>query len=269
MANADTNQYLAEMQGALNAQGSILPQQAGMEMRLAPALQQAQMAGLQGQATGLMGLYGNLYGQSQQFQNRYAGDQMSLMAGLAPQATAAAIGSLDATTQGIYGTYGRQVLSDLQMGRGLSAQETNMAQQSARAAAQARGLQFSRQGSDLEVLNTYQMGQQRYQQRQQAALSGYQMGQQQQAYGAQTFLNPSLQQSAAFSLPGMVAQSSQMYGSLGQNFLQPESQYLANIRANRIQQENADAAASAQRSAGLMGGLGQMLGTAVGIGLRK
>lgn len=269
MATADTNQYLAEMQGSLTAQGSVLPQQAGMELRLAPALQQSQFAGLQGQAAGLMGLYGNLYGQTQQFQQQYTAGQLGLLNGLGQQATQAAIGSLDATTQGIYNTYGRQVLSDLQMGSGLNAQETEQAQQSARAAAQARGLQFSRQGSDLEILNTYNLGQKRLQQRQQAALSGYQMGQQQQAYGAQTFLNPAYAASQPFGLAGLYGTSVQGYSNLGQNFLQPESQYLANIRANRLQQENADRAAAAQRSAGLIGGIGTLVGTAVGLGIRR
>ena len=263
MNNVDSNQYLAEMQSALSAQGAILPQQAGMELRLAPAMQQSQLAGLQGQATGIMGLYGNLNAQTQQFQQQYAASQLGMLGGLGQQATQAAIGSLDATTQGIYGTYGRQVLADLQMGTSLTGQETEQAQQAARAAAQARGLQFSRQGSDLEVLNTYNMGQKRYQQRQQAALSGYQMGQQQQAYGAQAFLAPAYAASSPFGLSDIYGASQQGYASLGSNFLQPESQYLANIRANRIQSENAAMAAEANRAAGKSAGQGALAGSVI------
>jgi hypothetical protein len=269
MATADTNQYLTEMQGALSAQGSILPQQAGMELRLAPALQQAQLGGYGNYVTGLLGTYGQLNQPTQQFQSQYLGQQLGMLGTYGQQATGAAVGSLDATTRGIYNTFGQQALSNLQYGTGLSQQETEQAQQSARAAAQARGLQFSRQGGDLEILNTYTMGQQRLKERQATALQAYGLGQQQQAYGAQTFLTPSFNASQPFGLAGMYGAGVAGYGSLGQSFINPESQYLANIRANRIQQENALAAAEAQRSAGLIGGIGQLVGTAIGLGIRK
>jgi len=269
MATNDTNQYLGEMQGALNAQGNILPQQAGMEARLAPMMTQAQLGGYGQYVTGLLGTYGSLNQPTQQFQTQYANQQLGMLGGLGAGATAAAIGSLDATTRGIYSTFGNQALSDLQYGSSLSAQETEQAQQAARAAAQARGLQFSRQGGDLEILNTYNMGQKRLKERQATALQAYGLGQQQQAYGAQTFLTPSYNASQPFGLAGMYQTGIAGYGNLGQSFLTPESQYLANIRANRIQQENADAAAAAQKSAGMIGGIAQLVGTAVGLGIRK
>lgn len=256
----DSLQYFQEATGALNAQARILPRTAELEAQLAPQLQQAQFAGVAGYSTGLLGNYQNLVAPTQQFQQQYSAGQLGIMGGLGQQANQAAIGSMDAVTQGIYGTYGRQVLADLQMGTGLTQQETEQAQQAARAAAQARGLQFSRQGSDLEILNTYNMGQKRYQQRQQAALAGYQMGQQQQAVGLQTFLNPAFAASQPFNVAGIYGASMQGYAGLGSNFLQPESQYLANIRANRIQAENAAAAASAQKSSGLAQGIGAVAG---------
>jgi len=265
MANftADSQQYMQEMGGALRAQANILPQTALIESQLAPQLQASQLAGYGNYATGLLGNYQNLFAPTQQFQQQYAASQLGMMGGLGQQATQAAIGSMDATTQGIYGTYGRQVLADLQMGTSLNQQETEQAQQAARAAAQARGLQFSRQGTDLEILNTYNMGQKRLQQRQQAALSGYQLGQQQQAFGAQAFLNPAFASSQPYTLAGIYGSAQQGYAGLGNNFLQPESQYLANIRANRIQQENADRAAAAQKSAGLAQGLGAVAGALI------
>jgi hypothetical protein len=262
----DSLQYYQEATGALNAQAKILPRTAELEAQLAPGLQQAQFSGIAGYSGGLLGSYQNLAAPAQQLQQQYAASQMGMLGGLGQQATQAAIGSLDATTQGIYGTYGRQVLADLQMGTGLSQQETEQAQQAARAAAQARGLQFSRQGSDLEILNTYNMGQKRYAQRQQSALAGYQMGQQQQGYGAQAFLAPAYAASSPFGLSDIYGASQQGYASLGSNFLQPESQYLANIRANRIQSENAAAAAAANRAAGKSAGQGAMAGAVIGGG---
>lgn len=264
-ATPDSSQYQGEMAGALRAQANILPLQAEQERLLAPQLTQTQLGGYQNYATGLLGSYASLYAPTQQFQTQYAQGQLGMLGALGSQATGAAIGSLDATTRGIYNTFGSQALSDLQYGTGLSAQETEQAQQAARAAAQARGLQFSRQGGDLEVLNTYNLGQKRLKERQNTALAAYQMGTGQQAVGAQTYLTPSYNASQPYGLAGIYAGSQAGYANLGTSFLTPESQYLANVRANRIQQENADKAAAAQKSAGLMGGLGQLVGSVIGI----
>jgi hypothetical protein len=52
-----------------------------------------------------------------------------------------------------------------------------------------------------------------------------------------------------------------MYSDIGTSpFLQPESQYMANIRANRIQMETAIQSANAARSGGILGGLAQGAG---------
>lgn len=265
---ADYAQYLAEGTNALNAQDVLLRKQIGIEAGLQPLLTAQQMASLKGQATGLLGLYGDLYAPAQAFQQRYAGDQIAMLGGLGAQATGAAIGSLDATTRGIYSTFGQQALSDLQAGTGLSAQETTQAQEAARAAAAARGLTFSRQGTDLEVLNTYNMGQRRLAQRQAAAQQAYQMGVGQQQVGLQGFLAPAYQGSQQYGLTGLVGGAQSSYGSLGSSsFLQPESQYLANIRANRIQMETAIASANAQQSGaiwgGALGGLGSIIGAKI------
>jgi hypothetical protein len=260
----DSNQYKGEMAGALRAQANIYPLMTEQERLLAPQLQQTQLGGYGQYVTGLLGQYGELNQPTQQFQTQYAGQQLGMLGVLGSQATGAAIGSLDATTRGIYSTFGNQALSDLQYGSSLNAQETEQAQQAARAAAQARGLQFSRQGGDLEILNTYNMGQKRLKERQATATTAYQMGANQQAFGAQTYLTPSYNASQPFGLAGMYAGAQAGYANLGQSFLTPESQYLANIRANRIQQENADNAASAQVKAGMWAGLGALAGGIIG-----
>ena len=262
---ADYNQYLTEGRNALRAQGELLPMQADMEMRLAPQLINTRMAGLKASAQGLMGLYGDLYAPAQQLQQRYATDQMSMMAGLGAQSTQAALGSLDATTRGIYDTFGQQALGDLQAGSSLNAQETTQAQQAARAAGAARGVNFSRQGSDLEILNTYNMGQRRLAQRQNVAQQAYQMGASQQGVGLQAFLNPAFAASQQYSLTGLAGGAQGMYGDVGTSpFLTAESQYMANIRANRIQMETAIQSANAARSGAIWGGVAQGLGSAIG-----
>ena len=262
---ADYRQYLTEGSNALRAQDQLLRQQIGYEAGLQPLLTAQQMASLKGEAQGMLGLYGDLYAPAQQMQQRYATDQLSMMSGMGQQATQAAIGSLDATTQGIYSTFGQQALSDLQMGSSLNTQETTQAQQAARAAAQSRGLNFSRQGSDLEILNTYSMGQKRQAQRQGVAQQAYQLGVGQQQVGLQSFLSPSYQASQQYGLTGLVQNAQAGYGALGSSsFLTPESQYLANIRANRIQMETSIQAANAQRSGAIWGGVAQGIGSAIG-----
>jgi hypothetical protein len=259
---ADYNQYLTEARNALKVQSTLLPEQAVLEERIAPTLLNTRMAGLKATGQGLLGLYGNLYEPAQQMQQRYATDQLSMMAGMGGQATQAALGSLDPTTRGIYSTFGQQALTDLQAGSSLNAQETTQAQQAARAAGAARGVSFSRQGSDLEILNTYGMGQRRLQQRQAVAQQAYQMGVGQQQIGLQGFLNPAFAASQQYSLSGMTGAASGMYADVGSSpFLQPESQYMANIRANRIQMETAIQSANASRSGGIMGGALQAAGT--------
>lgn len=252
---ADYNQYLTEARNALKVQSTLLPEQAVLEERLAPTLINTRMAGLRATSQGLMGLYGDLYAPAQQLQQRYAGDQMSMLAGLGAQSTQAALGSLDPTTRGIYNTFGQQALGDLQAGTSLTAQETTQAQQAARAAGAARGVNFSRQGTDLEILNTYNMGQRRLAQRQNVAQQAYQMGASQQGVGLQAFLNPAFAASQQYSLTGLAGGAQGMYADVGTSpFLQPESQYLANIRANRIQMETAIQSANAQRSGAIIGG---------------
>jgi hypothetical protein len=198
-------------------------------------------------------------------QTRYATDQLSMLSGMGGQASAAALGSLDPTTRAIYDTFGQQALTDLQAGSGLNAQETTQAQQAARAAGAARGVNFSRQGADLEILNTYNMGQRRLAQRQGVAQQAYQMGAGQQQVGIQGFLNPAYAASQQYGLSGLTAGASGMYGDIGASpFLQPESQYMANIRANRIQMETAIQSANAARSGAIIGGGLQAIGSYAG-----
>jgi hypothetical protein len=87
----------------------------------------------------------------------------------------------------------------------------------------------------------------------------------QQQFGAQAYLQPAFQASSVYSLPGLLPATQGSFSQMGTQFLQPESQYLANIRANRIQQENANAAASAQRKAGNAAAIGSMVGLMIGL----
>ncbi len=254
----DAQQYYNESAGAIAAQKNIIPQAVGAELELLPGLQEYQRYLYGSQAQNLLGIYGGLQNQSVNAQGSYGNQLLGMYGQMGQSATNQAVNSLSPWARDLYNTYGTQANQDLALGTSLNQQETAQAQQAARAAAQARGLSFSRQGNDLEILNTYNMGQNRLNQRRQVAQSAYQMAQGQQQFGAQAYYNPALQASNVYAMPNLLQATQGSFGQMGSQFLQPESQYLANIRANRVQQENADRAASAQRSAGVASGLGSL-----------
>lgn len=261
--------YETELLGAIPVQEKALALQAEAEKRLTQPMTAARVGSLGTVGQGLLGLYGQLQPGADQFQQQYAAQQLSMMAGFAPTATQAVIGGMDATTRGLYQTFGQQALSDLQMGTALSEQERTLATQTARAAAEARGLNLSRQGTDLEILGTYQLGQQRQAERRQAALQAFQLGQGVQTLGMQGFLTPAYQGAQAFSLPALVGTSGQMFGGLSEGFVTAESQYLADLRSNIIAGQNAVAAANAQRSGAIggaaIGAVGSIAAKAIGL----
>lgn len=260
--STDVANYQAELLGATQVQANVIPKAIDLEKQLMPLLQSHYFNTLGSSAKGLESLYQGMEGSSIANQSRYGNQLLGMYGQMGGNATAAARTSLDSNTRNIYDTFTSQAASDLSLGTSLNKQETGIAQGAARAAAQARGLQFSRQGGDLEILNTYTMGQQRQAERRSTAGQAYQMGRDLQSYGAQTYLAPAVNGSSMYSLPSMVQGGSEAVGGYGPQILQPESQYLANLRASRQQQENADKAARAQKSAGNAGAIG----TAVGIG---
>jgi hypothetical protein len=113
------------------------------------------------------------------------------------------------------------------------------------------------------------MGQRRLAQRQATAQQAYQMGVGQQQIGLQGFLNPAYAGSQQFGLAGIAGGSQALYGDIGASpFLTPESQYMANIRANRLQMETAIQSANAQRSGGIIGGALGAIGTIGGAAIK-
>lgn len=256
----DSLQYYTESLGALNAQQRIIPQALQAEASLLPGLQAYQRNLYGSQATNLMGIYGDLQQPTIDAQGQYGNQLLGMYGQMGQNATNQAVNSLTPWARDTYNMYGQQALSDLALGSSLNQQETAQAQQAARAAAQARGLNFSRQGTDMEILNTFNMGQRRLNERRAYAKDAFGLASQQQTFGAQAYLNPAMQQSSIYSMPGLLQATQGSFSQMGTQFLQPESQYLANIRANRIQQENADRAAAAQRKAGMASGIGSMIG---------
>jgi hypothetical protein len=94
-------------------------------------------------------------------------------------------------------------------------------------------------------------------------MQGYQMGRDLQNYGAQAYLSPAMQGSQIYSIPSLIGAGEGAIGSYGPRVLQPESQYLANLRGNRLQSQAAADQANATRNAGILSGLTTLAGAAI------
>lgn len=251
----DIAAYQAELMGAPVAQSKAIPQAIALEQALMPLLQSHYFGTMGSTARGVQDLYSGLEASSLSAQGRYGNALAGVYGQMGVASTEAARGSLTSDVRGLYDTFTRTANEDLALGTQLNAQETDIAQGAARAAAQARGLNFSRQGGDLEILNTYNMGQQRLNQRRQVAGQAYQMGRDLQGFGAQAFLQPAMQGSQVYSIPGLIGGAEGAIGNFGPQTLQMESQYMANLRASRLQAQMAQDQANATRQAGILSGL--------------
>lgn len=251
----DLSAYEAELMGAPRIQAKALPSAIELEQGLMPMLQSHYFGTLGSGMQALAGMYGSLEQPSIERQGSYGNALIGMYGGMGARATDAAVAGLGADAQRNYNMMQQQAADELALGTSLSQQETDIAQGAARAAAEARGLNFSRQGSDLEILNTYNMGMQRQAQRRQYAGQALNAAQGMQQYGAQAYLNPAMQGSSIYSIPGLVSGAEGAIGNYGPQILQPESQYLQGIRQSRMQAQMAAQQASATRSAGMMSGI--------------
>ena len=253
--SGDAKTYFEENMGAINAQRRIIPSAISAERELLPELQQYQRERMGSQSRNLLGQYADMQGMANEQQGLYQGQLLGMYGGAGSMATDYAIQGLGAQGQGVYNQFMQQANTGLGMGSQLSFEDQQAAQQNARAAMAARGL-TGNQAVGQEVLNSYQLGHQRMQERQQMGLQAMQMAQGQQQFGQQAYLNPAMQQAQSiYGLPSLYDATAGSFQNMGPQFLQPESQYLANIRANRMQQENANRAAKAQNQSGIVGGV--------------
>ncbi|NDB82157.1 MAG: hypothetical protein EB127_05350 [Alphaproteobacteria bacterium] len=225
--------------GAIGVQANNLVQASNLEAGAIPQLQQNFIDKYENQVTGLLGLQLGMLGKTGQFQNQYSNQMLGMQGNLMRGAIGAQYNAMDAGGRGLYDQINQQALSGLRMGSSLSAEDKAYAQQSARAAAEARGINFSRQGSDLEVLNSYNLGQARLKERQAQANLAYGNSQKLQEMGAASIYSPNLQSSQQAGLYGQLSMANQAMGALAPSMLSPESQYFANIRNSQMQQQYA------------------------------
>lgn len=257
----DIAAYEAELMGAPIAQAKAIPAAIELERQLMPLLQAHYFNTMGSNIRGASQMYSGLEQDTITNQGRYGNALLGMYGQMGSNATQQAIAGLDPAAQRNYQTMQQQAADELALGTALSDQETQIAQGAARAAAQARGLQFSRQGGDLEVLNTYNMGLQRQGQRRQYAAGALQAAQGMQQYGAQAYLAPAMQNASIYSMPGLIGAAEGI--EYGPQTLQMESQYMADIRGSRLQSQMARDQAAATRAAGQASMMGAIGGAAI------
>lgn len=252
--NTDVGQYKSEMLGALSAQEAAMNAGIEAEARMLPGMQQAYFNTLGAQAQGLQNFYGQLSPGATQMQRQMMLSEMQTVGMGANMATRMYQQSLPGYARSIERTMGMQAMQGLAAGSELSDEDIRYSQQSSRAAAAARGL-TGNQAVGLEVLGGYNLRQQRSAERQQYAQMAYQMGTNSQMQGYQMFVNPAYGASQMYGTAGLIGAAEQSIGNLGPQFLNPESQYLADIRNARMQKESANYAAKQSKKGAIIGGV--------------
>ena len=249
--------YAAEMRGALKAQIQMQPELLAAERQYQPLYQQLQQQMMDRQTAYQLDSYGKIMPKSAELTSQFADTMSPIYGRMGEQARGAYEQGLGADTMGLYSTMQRQVQEGLNAGYGLTPDMERQAQQSARAAMTARGLTGSGQGVAQEVLNSYNLGQNRYQTALANANSAYGLGANQFGNAMTLYGSQMLNQTANYNPANIYANAYGMSQGLGAKIFQPESQYNASlITANRKEAMDAQIANAQSQSAltsGIMG----------------
>jgi hypothetical protein len=256
--------YKAEMEGALRAQIALQPELLASERQYQPEYQKLQQEMMDRQMDYQLNSYGKAIPKSAELSRQFADTMSPVYGRMGEQAMGAYQQGLGADTMGLYNTMQRLAQEGLNAGYGLTPEMERYAQQSARAASTARGLTFSNQGLAQEVLNSYTLSQNRYQQSLANAQNTYGLGVSQFAGAMGTYGNQLLGQSQAYTPANLYGTAYNMSQGLGAQIFQPESQYNAGlITANRKEAMDAQIA-NAQSANALTSGLMSMGGAVLG-----
>jgi hypothetical protein len=223
--------YYKEMQDTIRAQIDMAPQMIAAERSLVPQWQQLQKEQMLSQSQNLRSFYREVMGDSA---NLFA-DYGTLFAGkMAPIAKS----SREAYDVGLGGgadlqnTMRQQAMAGLGAGMALTPEMERDATRRARAAMTARGLAGGNQGVAAEVLSGYNMGLAREDRARMFAQSVLGNDVTMNAASYAQYGSPLIQTGmSALSPMGLAGMSTQYNQSLGPTYLQPESQYAANLNA--------------------------------------
>ena len=221
--------YYGEMKGTMDAQYRLAPQMIEYERSLIPQLQLLQREQMMGQANNLKTFYRDVMGDSANLMTQYGSTFANAMAPIAQGSRTTYESSLGGGVD-LQNLMRSQAMSELNAGTGLTPEMQTQAQQMARAASSARGLTNTNRGLANEVLTGYKLGQDR--QDRARTFANTVLGNDVTIAGnAYTQYGSPLIQSgmAALSPMGLAGQAMQYNQSLGPTYLQPESQYSANL----------------------------------------
>ncbi len=252
--------YYREMSDSIRAQIDLAPKIMEAERSLIPQWQAMQREQMRGQADNLKSFYREVMGDSADLLSQYGTTFAGALTPIAESSRKTYEASLGggAELQNLART---QAMAGLQAGSSLTPEMQTQAQQMARAAASARGLGSTNRGIGAEVLGGYQLGLQREDRARLFAntVLGNDITMSGNAY--QQYGSPLVQSGmSALSPMGLAGMATQYNANLGPLYLQPESQYAANLVAanqnNQLQASVASAQASGALWGGLMSGIG-------------
>ena len=260
--------YLGEMSEALDAQRSILPRIEEGEIAAQDVYGALQERSMMGQLGVLQNLYG-AYAPAGAEMAAYNLDTFAPMYGAAAQyATGTMRQGIGAPGMSLLDTMTGQAQEGLNAGQNMTAADLAFAQQGSRAANAARGLNMSGMGIANEILNTFKMRTAREDRARQYAQSVFGLNQGIATLGQQLYGQPITALASAMSPTTLMGQATGFINAQGPQFMQPESQYMANVKgANQnaqLQTNMANAQISAGRQAGLMSMLGSIGGGVMG-----
>jgi hypothetical protein len=256
--------YYKEMSDTIRAQIDLAPKMMEAERRLVPQWQQLQYEQMMGQANNLKTFYRSVMGDSAQLLRDYGSTFADSLAPIAERSRATYDLGLGGGAA-LQNLMRAQAGEDLGYGTGLTPEMRIQAEQMARGAATARGLTNSAQGIGMETLSGYNLGLQRQDRARTFAnqvlgndvsMSGAAYNQ----YGA-PLVSSGL---GALSPMGLAGQATQYNQGLGPTYLQPESQYAANLAASNYNGELQARTATAQNKASMTSGLLSAAGSVVG-----
>ena len=256
--------YKAEMEGALRAQIGLQPELLAAEREYQPQYQRLQQQMMDRQMDYQLDSFSKIMPKSAELSRQFADTMSPIYGRMGEQAMGAYQQGLGAESMGLYNTMQRQAQAGLDAGYGLTPDMERQAQQSARAAMTSRGLAGGNQGVAAEVLNSYGLSQNRYQQSLANATNAYGLGVSQFSGAMGTYGNQLIGQSNNYSPASLYGNAYNISQGLGAQIFQPESQYNAGlITANRKEAMDAQIANAQSKSAltsGLLGLGGKIIG---------
>ena len=251
--------YYGEMKGAMDAQYRLAPEMIARERELVPQWQKLQMEQMTAGASNLKSFYGNVMGDSADLMKQYGNTFTEALSPIARGARSTYEQSLGGGER-LQNLMRSSAEQDLSYGTELSPEGQRVAQQSARSAMSARGMTNTNYGLGSEILNSYNMGQDRQNRARTFAsqVLGNDVTMAGNAYSQ--YGSPLIQSGLqSFSPMGLAQTATAGMQNLGPSYLQPESQYNANLAgANQniaMQKAVADAQAKNAFTNGIIGGI--------------